>query len=65
MNTRANIYKHDSKKKGFSASRGSYEYRKAGDRYFVLRALRTGKTRSYESPSAAIRDGWYVAVKGR
>lgn len=65
INKRASIYKNDSKKKGFSASRGGYKWNSAGDRYFTLTSLKNGKTRAYESQAAAGRDGWYVHIKGR
>lgn len=61
---RGSIWKNSGKRKGFSKSIGSYGYRKSGDRYFVLTALKSGKSRVYESPEAAKRDGWYIAVHG-
>lgn len=69
MGHRKSIWKNSGKRAGFSKSTGSYEYRGAkklygNDRYFVLTALKSGKTKAYESPEAAQRDGWYIAVKG-
>lgn len=63
MQQRGSIWKNSSKKKGFSKSVGSYNSAK-GDRFFVLTTVKGGKTRVYESPAAAERDGWYIAVKG-
>lgn len=58
---RGSIWKNSGKRSGFVKSHGSYEYRKAGDRMFVLTAVRSGRTKVYESPDAAERDGWYIA----
>lgn len=58
---RGSVWKHSSKKKGYGLSFGSHNKRK-GDRYFVLTAIKTGKTRVYESYQAAKSDGW---KKGR
>lgn len=61
---RGSVWKNSSKKKGFGLSIGSYDYRTDGDRFFVLTNNRTGKTRIYESPAAAIRDGWFIVLRG-
>lgn len=61
---RGSIWKNSSKKKGFAQSFGSYVI-KDGDRYFKLTAVKSGKTRVYESPAAAIRDGWSVLKAGK
>lgn len=60
--SRGAIYEHVSHKKGFGRSQGSYRFLSSGDRVFVLVSVRTGKTRTYESQAAAMRDGW-VKVK--
>lgn len=62
---RGSIWANKSKKAGFSKSVGSYGLNKAGDRFFKLTAIKSGKTRVYESPAAAIRDGWYVVTPGK
>lgn len=61
---RGSIWKNSSKRAGMVKSVGSYEFRKDGDRIFVLTAVKSGKTKVYESPNAAIRDGWFISVKG-
>ncbi len=69
---RGSIWQNKSKKSGFGKSRGAYGYSKGnepqikdGDRYFILTSLRSGKTRVYESPQAAMRDGWYIVQHGK
>lgn len=70
MSVRGSTWKHISKKAGYSQSIGSYSYQGAkklygNDRYFVLTSIRTGKTRTYESPQAAIKDGWSIQIHGK
>lgn len=62
---RGSIWANKSKKSGFSNSIGSYDYHKSGDRFFKLTAIKTGKTRVYESPNAAERDGWFIVTHGK
>lgn len=62
---RGSVWANNSKKKGYSQSVGSYGYSKAKDRFFKLTAIKTGKTRVYESPKAAQADGWYIVQKGK
>lgn len=70
MRVRGSTWKNTHKKKGYSQSIGSYAYQGAkklygNDRYFVLTAISTGKTRTYESPQAAEADGWSIVVHGK
>ncbi|CAB4149878.1 hypothetical protein UFOVP558_44 [uncultured Caudovirales phage] len=52
------VWRHPSKKKGFGRSTGSYNVWR-GDRYYTLTTIsEPKKTRRYESPQAAARDGW-------
>jgi hypothetical protein len=58
------------KKRGFKPSVGSYQYHGAkkrfgNDRFFLLTASKPRKTRAYESPQAAIRDGWFIFTHGK
>ena len=62
---RGSVWANNSKKKGFTNSIGSYDYSKAGDRFFQLTAVKTGKTRVYESPVAAAADGWSITKRGK
>ena len=62
---RGSTWKRSGKKAGFSTSIGSYGYLKSGDRIFVLTAVKNGKTKTYESPVAAQRDGWYIVIHGK
>lgn len=62
---RGSIWKNRSKKSGFSKSIGSYSFSEKGNRHFVLTTVKGGKTRVYESPAAAERDGWYIAEHGK
>lgn len=62
---RGSIWANKSKKKGFSQSTGSYGYSKAGDRFFKLTAISTGKSRVYESHNAAMREGWFIVQLGK
>ncbi len=62
---RGSIWANKSRKSGYSQSVGAYGYSKAGDRYFILTAIKTGKSRAYESPVAAINDGWFIVTKGK
>lgn len=61
---RGGVWKNTRNKKGFNKSTGAYAYRESGDRYFVLTAVHNSKTRVYESPKAAMRDGWYLVEAG-
>lgn len=54
---RGAIWKHKAKKRGYGLSYGSHNKRK-GDRHFILTAIKTGKTRVYESFQVAKADGW-------
>lgn len=63
--TRGSIWQNNSKKAGYTLSVGSYGYKANGDRHFVLTAVKTGKTRVYESPHAAIADGWFIVKPGK
>lgn len=56
---RGSVWSSD-KKNHFTAAVGSYRYNSKDDRYFVLTSKRNGKTRSYESPQAALADGWKI-----
>ncbi len=62
---RGSIWQNKSKKSGFGKSVGSYGCDGNGDRHFVLTSVRSGRTRVYESPQAAERDGWYIVQKGK
>lgn len=62
---RGSTWQNKSKKAGYSASIGSYGYKSSGDRQFYLKSIKTGKTRVYESPRAAIADGWFVVKPGK
>lgn len=62
---RGSVWQNKQKKAGFGASVGSYEYFTSGDRLFKLTSIRTKKTRVYESPNAAMRDGWYITQHGK
>lgn len=61
---RGSIWKNTSKKRGYSASVGSYNVKK-GDRFFTLTRLSDGKKRVYESPRAAMADGWFISQHGK
>lgn len=65
MAIRGSTWKNKSKKSGFGLSIGSYAKSEARNRHFVLTSVRTGRTRVYESPAAAIRDGWYIVSPGK
>jgi hypothetical protein len=62
---RGSVWNNTSKKAGFSKSIGSYGYNGKGDRFFKLTTVSNGKTRMYESPAAAERDGWFIVTKGK
>lgn len=62
---RGSTWKNSGKKAGFSKSIGSYKYIGKGDRMFCLTAISNGKTKVYESPKAAMRDGWFIDVIGK
>ena len=62
---RGSVWENTAKKEGFTTSVGSYEYRSAGDRHFVLTSVSTGKTRVYESPQAAKDAGWVIVEHGK
>ena len=62
---RGSIWAHNSKKSGFGQSIGSYGENSKGDRFFKLTSIRSRKTRVYESPAAAQRDGWFIVYKGK
>lgn len=62
---RGSIWANKSKKTGYSQSLGSYGYTKKGDRFFKLTSVKNGKSRVYESPRAAMADGWYIVTKGK
>lgn len=58
------------KKRGQKPSVGSYKYQGAkklygNDRYFLLTPITNGKTRAYESPQAAMKDGWKISIHGK
>jgi hypothetical protein len=61
---RGSVWQNSQKKKGYSSSTGAYAFRSSGDRYFVLTSVRSGKTRVYESPRAAMTDGWFIVKPG-
>ncbi len=54
---RGAIWKHSSKKRGYGRSVGSYDLYK-GDRHFILTPLNGAKRKLYDTPQAAIKDGW-------
>lgn len=56
---RGSIWANKTKKPGFGQSIGSYDF-PGGDRQFKLTVIKTKKTRVYESPQAAMRDGWFI-----
>lgn len=62
--SRGSIWTNNSKKKGFSQAIGAYAVNN-GDRYFQLTIIKTGKTRVYESPAAAMRDGWSILKRAK
>lgn len=62
---RGSVWQNNSKKAGYSSSIGSYGYSTKGDRHFVLTAVKTGKTRVYESPKAAENEGWFIVTHGK
>lgn len=62
---RGSVWNNSSKKKGFSKAIGSYGYNAKGDRFFKLTVIVSGKTRVYESPAAAMREGWFIVTKGK
>lgn len=65
MNVRGSVWNNSSKKKGFSNSIGSYGFNAKGDRFFKLTAVKDGTTRVYESPQAAMREGWFIVKPGK
>lgn len=62
---RGSIWANNSKKKGYTQSVGSYGESEAGDRFFKLKSLKTGKVREYSSPKAAEAAGWYIVTPGK
>lgn len=62
---RGSIWVNKSKKSGYGKSIGSYGFHDKGDRFFKLKNISTGKTRTYESPRAAEADGWFIVVHGK
>lgn len=57
VRVRGAVWKHPSKKKGYSRSVGGYDLHR-GDRNFFLTPLNGGKRKMYASPQAAKADGW-------
>lgn len=61
---RGSLWKNSTKRRGYGCAVGSY-LTINGDRQFVLKVKKTGKTHPYPSPQAAIRDGWYIATPAK
>lgn len=62
---RGSVWQNDSKKSGYGKSIGAYEFRKNGERFFVLTSVLSGVGKEYSSPRAAIADGWYIVEHGK
>lgn len=57
---RGSVWENTKKKKGYPVSVGSYFFTGPRDRAFKLTPLKGGKSRVYESPDAAMDDGWLI-----